>query len=103
MRRCWRPRTWRLTMTPRSPQWRLEVERLRYEAERAERRYGAVEPENRLVARGLEAEWERCLQALAGAEAELVARTHRRPRALSPQERATRRFSGYTAPYRRSA
>ena len=69
-------------------QWRLEVERLRYEAERAERRYGAVEPENRLVARGLEAEWERCLQALAGAEAELVARTHRRPRALSSQERA---------------
>ncbi len=69
-------------------QWRLEVERLRYEAKRAERRYGAVEPENRLVARGLEAEWERCLQALAGAEAELVARTHRRPRALSAQERA---------------
>ncbi|HKM55416.1 MAG TPA: recombinase family protein, partial [Isosphaeraceae bacterium] len=34
-------------------QWRLEVERARYEAERAERRYRAVEPENRLVARGL--------------------------------------------------
>ena len=30
-------------------QWRLEVERLRYEAERAERRYRTVEPENRLV------------------------------------------------------
>ena len=28
-------------------QWRLEVERIRYEAERAERRYRAVEPENR--------------------------------------------------------
>ena len=35
-------------------QWRLAVERARYEAERAERRYRAVEPENRLVARGLE-------------------------------------------------
>jgi DNA invertase Pin-like site-specific DNA recombinase len=35
-------------------QWRLEVERMRYEAERAERRYRMVEPENRLVARGLE-------------------------------------------------
>ena len=34
-------------------QWRLEVERTRYEAERVERRYRAVEPENRLVARGL--------------------------------------------------
>ena len=27
-------------------QWRLEVERARYEAERAERQYKAVEPEN---------------------------------------------------------
>jgi DNA invertase Pin-like site-specific DNA recombinase len=35
-------------------QWRLEVERGRYEAERAERRYRAAEPENRLVTRGLE-------------------------------------------------
>ena len=35
-------------------QWRLAVERARYEAERAERQYRAVEPENRLVARGLE-------------------------------------------------
>ena len=32
-------------------QWRLAIERARYEAER---RYRAVEPENRLVARGLE-------------------------------------------------
>jgi DNA invertase Pin-like site-specific DNA recombinase len=39
-------------------QWRLEVERTRYEAERAERRYRNVEPENRLVARGLESAWE---------------------------------------------
>jgi hypothetical protein len=33
-------------------QWRLKVERARYEAERAERQYKAVDPENRLVARG---------------------------------------------------
>ena len=46
-------------------QWRLEVERTRYEAERAERRYRAVEPENRLVARGLETEWENRLRDLA--------------------------------------
>jgi hypothetical protein len=32
------------------------VERARYEAERAERQYKAVDPENRLVARGLEKE-----------------------------------------------
>ena len=35
-------------------QWELSVERARYEAEKAERRYRAVEPEHRLVARGLE-------------------------------------------------
>ena len=39
-------------------QWRLEVERTRYEGDRAERRYRTVDPENRLVARGLETEWD---------------------------------------------
>src|SRR5256712_5242371 len=33
-------------------QWRLGVERENYEASRAERRYRAVDPDNRLVARG---------------------------------------------------
>src|SRR3954470_2422884 len=47
-------------------QWRLEIERLRYDAEKAERRYRAVEPENRLVARGLESDWESKLRELAG-------------------------------------
>jgi uncharacterized protein YndB with AHSA1/START domain len=50
-------------------QWRLEVERVRYEAEKVERRYRSVEPENRLVARGLETEWESRLRDLAVAEA----------------------------------
>jgi hypothetical protein len=44
-------------------QWRLEVERARYEAERAERQYKAVEPENRLVARGFEKEWAHSTRA----------------------------------------
>jgi DNA invertase Pin-like site-specific DNA recombinase len=68
-------------------QWRLAVERARYEAERAERRYQTVEPENRLVARGLEAEWETRLRELAAAEAELRRREQARPRALSPEQR----------------
>ena len=55
-------------------QWRLAVERARYEAERAERQYHAVEPENRLVARGLETEWEKRLRELAAAESELERR-----------------------------
>jgi DNA invertase Pin-like site-specific DNA recombinase len=65
-------------------QWRLAVERARYEAERAERRYRAVEPENRLVARGLETEWEHRLRDLDVAQRELEAREHQRRRALDP-------------------
>ncbi|MGI8990175.1 MAG: recombinase family protein [Bryobacteraceae bacterium] len=67
-------------------QWRLEVERARYEAERAERRYRAVEPENRLVARGLETEWENRLRDLAAAETELRRREQQRPSSMGPEQ-----------------
>jgi len=67
-------------------QWRLEVERTRYEAERAERRYRTVEPENRLVARGLETEWENRLRDLAAAEAELRRREQQRPKKLDAEQ-----------------
>src|SRR5215211_2317260 len=46
----------------------LAAERARYDADRAERAFTAVEPENRLVARSLEARWESKLAALAEAE-----------------------------------
>jgi DNA invertase Pin-like site-specific DNA recombinase/uncharacterized protein YndB with AHSA1/START domain len=68
-------------------QWRLEVERSRYEAERAERRYRAVEPENRLVARGLETEWENRLRDLSVAEAELHRREQQQPPPIGPEQR----------------
>jgi DNA invertase Pin-like site-specific DNA recombinase len=55
----------------------LRVERARYEAIRAERAFHACEPENRLVARSLEARWEQKLRELAEAEAELV--DHNKP------------------------
>ena len=45
-------------------QWQLRLERARFEAQRAQRQYNAVEPENRLVARSLEHEWEQRLRAL---------------------------------------
>jgi DNA invertase Pin-like site-specific DNA recombinase len=67
-------------------QWRLEVERTRYEAERAERRYRAVEPENRLVARGLETEWEKRLHDLAAAETELHRREQQRVNPIGPDQ-----------------
>jgi uncharacterized protein YndB with AHSA1/START domain len=68
-------------------QWRLQVERARYQADRAERRYRQVEPEHRLVARGLERDWENALAELAKAEAELALREQQRPRTLSKDER----------------
>lgn len=69
-------------------QWRLEVERRRYEASLAERRYQAVDPENRLVARGLEAQWEAALRALGDAETDMERRQRQRPASLSDTERA---------------
>lgn len=53
-------------------QFRLQVERARYETTLAERRYRSVEPENRLIARTLETEWESKLQEQHAAEAELA-------------------------------
>jgi len=67
-------------------QWRLAVERAHYEAQRAERRYRAVDPENRLVARGLEAEWEQRLSDLEQARAALERKTQLRPPTLSPED-----------------
>jgi predicted DNA-binding transcriptional regulator AlpA len=68
-------------------QWRLGVERAHYEAQRAERRYRAVDPDNRLVARGLERDWEERLRALETAEIELERREKERPRVISQAER----------------
>jgi DNA invertase Pin-like site-specific DNA recombinase len=42
--------------------WQYRLERARYDAERAERQYQAVEPDNRLVARTLEQRWEEALR-----------------------------------------
>jgi DNA invertase Pin-like site-specific DNA recombinase len=69
-------------------QWRLGVERASYEAGRAERRYRAVDPDNRLVARGLERDWEQRLSDLETAKDELARRLEQRPRILDQDERA---------------
>ncbi|HEY2533845.1 MAG TPA: recombinase family protein [Xanthobacteraceae bacterium] len=68
-------------------QWRLTVERATYEAQRAERRYRAIDPDNRLVARGLEADWEKSLRDLEDAKAQLARREQQRPGKLSADER----------------
>lgn len=67
--------------------WSQRLERARYAVERAFRQYNAVEPENRLVARTLERQWEEAL----GAEAELKMDYERfvttTPACLSAEER----------------
>jgi DNA invertase Pin-like site-specific DNA recombinase len=69
-------------------QYQRQAEAARYTAGKAERRYLAVDPDNRLVARGLEAAWEKALAAQAQAEAELARRRAARPAPLTQAERA---------------
>ena len=56
-------------------QWELRLEGTRYTAQRAQRRYEQVDPDNRLVARTLERQWEAALHEVDRLEAEL---THQR-------------------------
>jgi excisionase family DNA binding protein len=72
----------------------LLVERARYEAERAERQFTRVEPENRLVARSLERAWEKCLQHVAECQDELAAFRRRRPAPLSDDDAEWLRRAG---------
>ena len=64
----------------------LAAERARYEAGRARRQYDACEPENRLVARSLEAAWEDRLAAVTRAEAALATEQARQPSPLTAEE-----------------
>ena len=50
----------------------LRITRARYESDAARRRFMLVDPANRLVAAGLEAEWNARLSELTAAEAELA-------------------------------
>lgn len=68
--------------------WRQRLERARYEAEDAERRYRAVDPENRLVARSLERRWEEVLQAERQVRDDYDRFLREQPPQLSPEERA---------------
>jgi len=75
-------------------QFSLQAERARYEAERAERRYRAVEPENRLVARTLETEWENKIRDQHSAEAELARKAQEQRLQLTDQQREQIRALG---------
>lgn len=68
-------------------QWKRRLERARYDSERAERQYRAVEPENRLVARTLEANWEVALKTERRTKEEYDRFLQQTPPQLSKAER----------------
>jgi hypothetical protein len=53
-------------------QWRRRIERARYEADLAERRYEAVDPHNRLIASTLEQRWNDAAQRVLDLETEFA-------------------------------
>lgn len=69
-------------------QWRLRLERSRYEALLAERRYKAVDPDNRVVARTLEHEWNEKLRELEELESQYQQERRRQKLELTEQDRA---------------
>ncbi len=68
-------------------QWRQKLERAKQDVARAERQYHAVEPENRLVARTLEARWEDALKRQRHAEEEYHRVLAEPPPTLDSKER----------------
>ncbi|MCB1767491.1 MAG: recombinase family protein [Candidatus Competibacteraceae bacterium] len=69
-------------------QWQRRLERARYEAMLAQRRYRAVDPDHRLVARNLEQDWNARLAAVDQLEQEYAALPTQAILPLSDQERA---------------
>jgi hypothetical protein len=65
----------------------LQVERAQYEADLAQRRYLRVDPDNRLVANVLEAEWNTKLRALTAARETAEQQHHQDQAQLSAMER----------------
>ena len=67
-------------------QWQKRIEAAEYEADKAARRYYRVEPENRLVARTLESEWNRRLEEVEGLKKEYEKTRKKLPFALNQQQ-----------------
>jgi DNA invertase Pin-like site-specific DNA recombinase len=67
--------------------WQQQVEKAQYEAQRAQRQYEAVEPENRLVVRTLEKRWNERLVELEDARAKAAEHERKQP-ALTEEELA---------------
>src|SRR5215471_16535240 len=70
-----------------SAQWHRRIERARYEAELAERRYEEVDPSNRLIASTLEKRWNDAMQRMADLEAELAAFERQALRSVTAEQK----------------
>jgi DNA invertase Pin-like site-specific DNA recombinase len=68
--------------------WHQRLERVAFDVDLARRRYEAVDPENRLVARALEVHWETALQRQQTEQQAYDAFVKDRPEALSAEEQA---------------
>lgn len=73
--------------------WKFAIEKAQYEAQRAQRQYNDVEPENRLVARELERRWNERLKEVEDVRARARSALQRQ-RPLSSQEVARARQLG---------
>jgi len=69
-------------------QWQLRLERVQYEADMARRRFVAVEPENRLVARSLERDWNEKLAQAERVQREYLARPANSLLPIGPEQRS---------------
>lgn len=68
-------------------QWQFRLERARYEADLARRRFNCIDPENRLVGRTLERDWNDKLGEIEKLEHEYAALPQLSAHLVSPEER----------------
>ena len=68
-------------------QWQLRLERAQYEADLARRRYVAVDPDNRLVARSLERDWNEKLREVEQLQREYLALPKPTALLITPEQR----------------
>lgn len=78
--------------------WRQRLERARQAADRARRQYQLTEPENRLVARQLERQWEQALTDVDRLSVDYQRFTESHPRVLRAEERAAIRAAAQDLP-----
>ena len=87
-----------LERAERARRWLQRLERTRYETALARRRYEAVDPQNRLVARTLERDWEAALAAEQTAQAEHERELARQPARLQASEQESIRHLAENVP-----